>query len=81
MGSNNPTLYKHLAEINSKPSTILSANAVEWAILRVFSSFCCFERLRLNNNIIALDFRPTIFLFGCFQRFTFTQSTPSKHAG
>lgn len=43
MGSNNPTLYKNLAEINSKPSTILSVNAVEWAILRVFSCFCCVE--------------------------------------
>ena len=42
-GHHNPTLYKNLAEINSKPSIILSANAVEWAILRVFSSFCCVE--------------------------------------
>ena len=44
MGSNNPTLYNNLAEINSKPSTILSVNTVEWTILRVFSSFCCVER-------------------------------------
>ena len=43
-GHHNPTLYKNLAEINSKPSIILSVNAVEWAILRVFSSFCCVKR-------------------------------------
>ena len=71
MGSNNPTLYKNLAEFNSKPSTILSVNAVEWAILRVFSCFCCVEwtaTFEQQSNSTGLS---PYFNFGCFPNVIF----------
>ena len=70
MGSNNPTLYKNLAKINSNPSTILAANAVEWAILGVFSSFCCVERTatfeqQYNSTGLSIYYFP-LWLFSTF---------------